>query len=367
MPIQHCVNLPANADIPPFRFDLKPNPKVEDTKMVRFFLGQSGSQDLVQVTVLPTLGRLCHVPGAGEENIVANRLVQLFGNNLDQAPIVGDAVIVLNKPAVPAVVESKANEKGKKNNHSQAFYADLTNQINKVYMQLTRNGLDGKTAPLPVTKNRTAITFFTADFNQRRAGTERKGGFNDMVQEQNNAWKELSDSARAEYKALETADKKRMQEEIRAYRVHHPSVPEGPRSAFLFFCKQFEKKDRPVWAEVQDKAPFEALAAADAKRFERETEEFKAYCAREGVHFGYVTGKKSRKNKRKETKVEVKEVKPEVVVAKPKRTRSVSKQAVAKPKEPVKRAAKKTERSKDKDKDADANPKKRRKATPKSA
>lgn len=358
MPIQHCVVLSANADIPPFRFDLKPNHKVEDSKMIRFVLGQPISQDVVHVTVLPTLGQLCHVPGKGEENIVANRLVQLFGNNLDQSPIVGDAVIVLNKPAPPAVVENKSNEKSKKNNHSQAFYADLTNQINKVYMQLTRNGLDGKTAPLPVNKSRTAITFFTAEYNQRRVGTEREGGFNGMVQEQNTAWKELSD--KAPYKALEAADKKRRQEEIRAYRVHHPSVPEGPRSAFLFFCKQYEKKDRPVWAEVADKTPFEALAAADTKRFERETEEFKAYCAREGVHFAYVTGKKGRKNKRKETKTEVKEVKPEVAVPKPKRARSVSKQP-AKPKEPVKRASKKAEKS------VEANPKKRRKAAPKAA
>lgn len=149
--------------------------------------------------------------------------------------------------------------------------------------------------------------FFCKDFRQQNK--YKNLSVTEAGAQQGKEWRELSASKKGKYERKAEVDRQRYQKELEKYKskygcatppkrvkkpvkpVRDPDLPRSATSSYMFFCKDFRKSKKNAglsvteagsvqgkeWRELSasKKAKYEAMAAKDRKRYNREMEIYK--------------------------------------------------------------------------------------------
>jgi hypothetical protein len=121
--------------------------------------------------------------------------------------------------------------------------------------------------------------------------------FADITREARDAWKTMSSEEKAPYMAKAAEDRIRYEKEKNEYNQKNPPRPKNPRNAYNVFCQEYpDKATRPDWKtwDAQLKVPFEAKAAEDKLRYEKELDVFRQHCVATGKDYEALIARKKR-------------------------------------------------------------------------
>jgi len=122
--------------------------------------------------------------------------------------------------------------------------------------------------------------------------------FATITKEAREAWDTMTSEEKAPYQAQAAEDRLRFERERTEYLMKNPPRPKNPRNPYNIYCQEYpDKNTRPAWKSLTDeqKAPYEQKAEADKGRYTAELEVFRKHCVETGKDFDTLTARKKRK------------------------------------------------------------------------
>lgn len=173
-----------------------------------------------------------------------------------------------------------------------------------LYKELTGHTVSGgkstKTREGPKRPKRD-YDYFAGVFQQSRRAELKAQNivpvFADITREARDAWKTMSSEEKAPYLAKAADDRVRYEKEKTEYSQKNPPRPKNPRNPYNIFCQEYpDKTTRPDWKtwDAQLKVPFEAKAAEDKLRYEKELDVFRQHCVATGKDYDALVARKKR-------------------------------------------------------------------------